>query len=96
MESSWFKNLWQLLHSFEAELVIQETDQVSGIREGDQSLISIFWGAGYQGKDLKALNIIQWFRNLLHISDIVKCDGQILDEFITSDLSKISGAHTFS
>jgi hypothetical protein len=34
-DSTWFKNLWQLLYCFEAELQIQETDQVSGIREGD-------------------------------------------------------------
>jgi hypothetical protein len=90
------KNLWQLLHSFKAELLIQETNQVSGIREGDQSLISKFFWAGYRGKDLKALNIVQRFRNLLHLSDIVKCDGQTLDEFITSEPSEISGAHTFS
>jgi hypothetical protein len=40
--------------------------------------------------------MVQRFRNLLHVSDIVKCDGQTFDEFITSESSKISGAHTFS
>jgi hypothetical protein len=42
-DSTWFKNLWQLLYCFEAELQIQETNQVSGIQEGDQSLISDFF-----------------------------------------------------
>ena len=41
-DSTWFKNLWQLLYTFEAELQIQETNQDSGIRVGDQSLISEF------------------------------------------------------
>ena len=92
---TWFKNLWQLLYCFEAELQIQETDQVSGIQEGDQSLISDFFWLGYRSKDLESLNIVQRCRNLIHISDIIKCDGKTLDEFITLDLIEVSEAHTF-
>ncbi len=52
-DSTWFKNLWQLLHSFEAELQIQDSDQVSGIREGNRSLISNFLGGGIKGYGLE-------------------------------------------
>jgi hypothetical protein len=38
---------------------------------------------------------VRRYRNLIHVSDIVKCDGQSLDEFIISDLSELSCVHTF-
>ncbi len=94
-DATWFKNLWQLLHSFEAELQIQDTNQVSGIREGDRSLISEFFWVGYRGKDLEALNIVRQACNLLLVLDIVKCDGRTLDKYITSDSTEVSEAHTF-
>ncbi len=74
---------------------IQETDQVSGIREGDRSLISDFFWLGYRSKDLESLNIVRRCRNLIHVLDIIKCDEKTLDEFITSDLIEVSEAHTF-
>jgi hypothetical protein len=89
------QNLWQLLYCFKAELQIQETNQVSGIREGDQSLISDFFWLGYWSKDRESVNIVQQCRNLLHISDIIKCDGKTLDEYINSDSTGVSKAHTF-
>ncbi len=94
-EATWFRNLWELLHNYEAELVIWKDDQVRGIWDGDWSLISKFFWLGYQGKDLEALNIVRRYRNLIHVSDILKCDGQSLDEFIILDMSELSCAHTF-
>jgi hypothetical protein len=32
---------------------------------------------------------------LIHVLDIIKCDGKTLDEFITSDSIEVSEAHTF-
>jgi hypothetical protein len=32
---------------------------------------------------------------LIHVSDIIKCDGKTLDEFNTSDSIEVSEAHTF-
>jgi hypothetical protein len=75
--------------------VIWKDNQVCGIRDGDPSLISNFFWLGYHGKDPKAINIVQRYRNLIHVSDIVKCDGQSLDEFIILDSSDLSCAHTF-
>ncbi len=78
-----------------AELQIQETDQVSGIRGGDPSLISEFFWLGYRSKDLESLNIVRQCRNLIHVLDIIKCDGKTLDEFITLDSIEVSETHTF-
>ncbi len=57
--------------------------------------IQIIFRLGYHGKNLEALNIVRRYRNLIHVSDIVKCDGQSLDEFIISDSSELSCTHTF-
>ncbi len=44
--------------------------------------MSEFYRIGYWGKELLALNIVRHFRNLLHLSDISKCDGVTLDELL--------------
>ena len=45
----------------------------------------IFFCVGYCGKDLVSLNIVRLFRNILHLSDISKCDGTTLDKFTVLD-----------
>ena len=50
---------------------------------------------GYQGKELLALNIVRHYHNLLHLSDISKCDGVTLDEYIVLDYLEISALHVF-
>jgi hypothetical protein len=63
---------------------------------GEQSFINAkTYQIGYRGKDLESLNIVHRFRNLLHLSDISKCDGITLDEFVISDMAEESAQHTF-
>jgi hypothetical protein len=50
-----------------------------------------FYRVGFCSWDLETLNIVRCFRNLLHLSDIAKCDGMTLDEFIMSDYAKFDG-----
>jgi hypothetical protein len=73
-ENSWFCNLWNLTHTFHATLIFQPEDQVHGARERDQPLMSEFFWVGYRGSDLNALNIVHRFCNLLHLSNILKCN----------------------
>ena len=94
-KDTWFQNLWLLVHSFKVEIQFQREDLVKGVREGDRSLVSEFFRLGYRGKELAALNIIRRFRNLLHVSDLVQCDGVTLDEFVISDSTEQSVLHTF-
>ena len=47
--------------------------------------MSEFFHLGYHGRDLMALNIVCLFCNLLHLSDISKCDGSTFDEFVISN-----------
>jgi hypothetical protein len=96
MDASWFRNLWKLVDYFNVDLLLQEADLVHGVREGDWSLMSEFFCLGYCGKQLVALNIVWHFCNLLHVSDIVKCNGVTLDEFVVSNSTEVSVSHVFS
>ncbi len=90
IEATWFQNLWNLVDTFKVDLSFCKENLVHGIWENNQALISEFYQVGYplisefyqvgyRGKDLAALNIICHFRNLLHLSNISKCDGISLD-----------------
>ena len=92
---SWFRNLWELVQYFSVDLVLQAEDLLQNVREGDRSLMSEFFRIGYRGHQLTALNIVRRCRNLLHVSDIVLCDGDTLDEFVISDSTEVSVSHVF-
>jgi hypothetical protein len=57
--------------------------------------MSEFFHLGYQKNDLVSLNILCFFQNLLHVSNIVKCDGCTIDAFVTSEYLEVSIHHTF-
>ena len=84
-----------MVDMFKVEITFRQEDRVQQIREGDRSISSEFFRLGYRGKELTALNMVQCYRNLLHISDIVKCDGATLDEFVVSDGVEESLSYTF-
>jgi hypothetical protein len=89
-DATWFHNLWQLVSLCGAEVCFRSKDMITRIRENDCSLTAKFYQVGYQGKHLESLNIMRRFRNLLHLSDISKCDGITLDEFVISDMAEES------
>jgi hypothetical protein len=94
-DATWFHNLWLLVHIFKVELIFHEDCQVQGVCEGNWLLMSNFFCLGYYGKELAALNIVRRFQNLLHVSDIVKCDGVTLDKFVVLDSTEESVLHVF-
>jgi hypothetical protein len=77
-KSTWFQNLWLLADTYKASILIQEEDLMEGICEDDWPLMSEFYWLGYRGKELIALNTARFFWNLIHVSDIVQCDGYSL------------------
>jgi hypothetical protein len=80
-ESTWFRDLWNLVHIFAADVSFCSEDLVHGVWENDRSLMLEFFRIGYQGKELLAFNIVRHYRNLLHLSDISMCEGVTLDEY---------------
>jgi hypothetical protein len=87
--ATWFHNLWNLTYLFNATLTFWMEDQVHSTWEHDRPLMSESFRVGYCGNDLAALNNICCFRNLIHLSDISKCNGITLDEFVVFDYAKI-------
>jgi hypothetical protein len=94
-ESTWLHNLWTLVHYFKASITFHEEDTVQGLRENNRSLMSDYFCVGYCRKDLVSLNIVRWFCNILHLSDISKCDSTTLDKFAVSDYSELSSWYVF-
>jgi hypothetical protein len=87
MDGTWFQNLWLLVSVYE--------DMVQGRREKDQLLVSEFFWIGYCGKQLASLNIVRYFKNLLHVSNITRCNGLSLNNFVISDMTEKSMQYTF-
>ncbi len=94
-DATWFQNLWLLASTYEATIIVRNEDLVQGIQEHDRSLMSEFFHLGYWENDLVSLNILCCFQNLLHVFDIVKCDGCTINEFVTSEYLEVSIHHTF-
>jgi hypothetical protein len=57
--------------------------------------MSKFFRVGYRGSDLAAQNIVRRHPNLLHLSDILKCDGITLDKFVISNYAERLQKHVF-
>ncbi len=95
IESTWFHNLWTLVHYFKANIMFCKEDTVQGLRENDRSLMSEFFCVGYRGKDLVSLNIVRQFCDILHLTDVSKCDGTTLDKFTVLDYSELSSWYVF-
>ncbi len=81
--------------NFKVNISVCDEDMVGGVREHDQSLILEISQVGYKRKELGALNVVWHYRNLLHVSNISKCDGITLNKFVISDMAETSIHHTF-
>ncbi len=65
------------------------------ICQHDRSLVLEFYWLGYRINKLIALKKIHLFWNLLHVSDIIKCNGHYLDKIVVSDTLEKSVLYTF-
>ncbi len=83
------------MQSFKVDLSFLDEDIMHGVQENDRALMSEFFRLGYWGRDLAALNIVRLFRNLHQLSDISKCDGSTLDEFVISNSTESLVLHVF-
>jgi hypothetical protein len=68
--NTWFKNVWHLLHDFSVEATFGEEFQLHQIREGDCSLMDLFF-RHYSGSDLVTLNVFRQHKKVIHIFCIV-------------------------
>jgi hypothetical protein len=92
---TWYKNVWELVHYFKIKLAFQSEYRLGPIRRGDRSLMSKFVRAGYTKADLLSLNIVRMHKMVIHLSDIVRCDGKTIKQSMLSVSAGISDAHKF-
>ena len=95
-DGSWFKNLWEYGHFLKITLQVNSKYHIQPIRERDRSLMELFVHAGFTAKlQLVSLNTFRKFKNVFHLSDIVCCDGQTVDQSVLSHEADKSLVHTF-
>ncbi len=82
--NTWYKNVWELVHYFKIRLVFHPDYQLKPVRKGDKSLMSEFMRIRYRRDDLLLLNIMRMHKKVIHLLDIVMCNGKtIMSEMLT-------------
>ncbi len=88
-----YKNVWELVHYFKIRLVFQSEYRLGPVRRGDKSLMSEFVKAGYTKADLLLLNIVRMHKMVIHLLDIVRCEGKTIKPSMLSAAAGMSDAH---
>ena len=78
-DNTWYKNFWEYSRHLDIEVKFHAQFLLHPAREGDRSLTELFSCAGFVGRDLEALTIFRHFKCVVHLSDILCCDGKTVD-----------------
>ena len=92
---TWYKNVWELVCFFKIRLTFQSKYRLGPVRRGDKALMSEFVRVGYTKADLLSLNIARMHKMVIHLSDIVRCDGKTIKRSMLSASVGTSEAHKF-
>ena len=65
------------------------------VREGDISLMEAFVGAGSEGKEIQCMGRMKNGKKVLHVSDLVECDGVTIDRGLLGNLVGGESTHMF-
>ncbi len=96
-QATWFSNLWQLCHTYQATVSINKSGrQITPICKNNRSIMSEFYRIGFRGNQLVGLNTVQKYKHFIHVSDMILCDGRTIDPFSLSDEQILSVQHVFS
>ena len=94
-DNTWFKTFWKYVKDSQIEVCLHKEHHVKPIREGYRSLMESFILAGYLDKHMVRLNWVQKHKILLHLSDIIKCDGISVKDGFLVDAVGVSRKHIF-
>ena len=92
---TWYKNVWELVCFFKIRLAFQSKYRLGPVRRGDKSLMSEFVRVGYAKAALLSLNIARMHKMVIHLSDIVRCNGKTIKQSMLSASVGTSEAHKF-
>ena len=94
-DGTWFKNLWQTLRHLGVHLQVGEDHQLRPLRERDAPVLGELARKGYRGATLARLGRVAHYKGVIHISDMVQCDGQSFDPAVIDDSPGRSMKYTF-
>jgi len=93
-DGTWFKNVWQLARRLDVEIELEEKYLNQPVRQNDRALIGEFHRIGFEGAALYALKVVANYKQVLHLSDIICCDGITIDRWAMTEEPGMS-THTF-
>jgi hypothetical protein len=92
---TWFKNVWELVSFFNISLAFHPEFRLGPARKGDKALMAEFVRVGYKQAELLSLNIVRMHKMVIHLSDIVMCDGKTIRRSILTASAGQSEAYKF-
>ena len=92
---TWFQNLWEYASHLKVSITLSDESHLKPVRVGDRSLTEALVGAGFKGKELQRLGRMKNSKKVLHVSDLVKCDGEAIDKGMLGNLVGGESTHTF-
>ena len=78
-DNTWYKNFWQYCRHLNIEVRLHQKFMLAPAREGDRPLTELFSERGFAGRDLEALTVFRHFKCVVHLSDIMCCDGKTIN-----------------
>ena len=94
-DNTWSKTFWQYANHLQIEVCLYKEYRIKPICEGDMSLMEAFIQAGYSDEHLVRLNRVQKHKKLLHLLDIIKCDGVSVKDGFLGDAVGVSHKYVF-
>ncbi len=80
---------------FNISLAFHPEFRLGPIRQGDKALMAEFVRVGCKRADLLSLNIVRMHKMVIHLSDIVMCDGKTIKRSMLTASVGHSEAHKF-
>ncbi len=75
--------------------MFQSKYRLGPVRWGDKALMSEFIRVGYKRADFLLLNIVRMHKMVIHLSDIIMCDGKTIKRSMQTASAGHSEAHKF-
>ena len=79
----------------DAELEVDGKHHIKPVRQEDRSIIDVTIEKGHRGKTLESINGVRKYLNLIHLSDLVHCDGKTLSDELLEASGQMATNITF-
>ncbi len=96
MSNTWFKNIWEFILYFNVGLNLNGDFHLKPVWRGNTSLMLEFLHIWELDRaDHESLNVMTMHKKVIHLSDIVLCDGKIIKPEMLLDIPGQSDTHKF-